>query len=157
MRLPRCRVSAQSGTALQGGGHSRIVRPLPPTQSKSNTTRPTSQDFAPPTAFAKAQAHQLYSSPISTLSKLCGTPKLDDNDPKIIPKSATVCPRLNPIAATARITQSQPGAPTGCRILPTRLPPPAIRAQEPAQRVHKTLERRVPLWGINLKLLKRHL
>jgi hypothetical protein len=24
------------------------------------------------------------------------TPKLDDNDPKIIPRSATVCPRLNP-------------------------------------------------------------
>src|ERR687897_2657660 len=82
-----------------------IVRPLPPTQSKSNTIRPTSQDFAPPTAFAKTQAHQLYSTPISTLSKLCGTPKLDDNDPKIIPRSATVCPRLNPIAA--RFTQDR--------------------------------------------------
>src|SRR4028119_90133 len=89
-----------------------IVRPLPPTQSTSNTIRPTSQDFAPPTALAKTQAHQVYSTAINTLSKLCGTPKLDDNDPKIIPRSATVCPRLNPIAAKARITQSQPGAPT---------------------------------------------
>src|SRR5919112_4934012 len=135
MRLPRCRVSAYTGTALQGGGHSMIVRPLPPTQSTSNTIRPTSQDFAPPTtAFAKTQAHQVYRAPISTLSKLCGTPKLDDNDPKIIPRSATVCPRLKPIAATARITQSQPGGvPTGCRILPIRLPPSAIGAQESAQ------------------------
>src|SRR5918999_1776414 len=139
MRLPRCRVSAYTGTALQGGGHSKIVRPLPPTQRISNTIRPTSQDFAPPTAFAKAQAHQLYSTAISTLSKLCGTPKPDDNDPKIIPRSATVCPRLNPIAATARITQSHPGAPTGCRILPRRLPPSAIRAQEPAQSSYHAL------------------
>src|SRR3712207_7427022 len=99
---------AEPGTALQGGGHSKIVRPLPPTQRISNTIRPTSQDFAPPTAFAKAQAHQLYSTAISTLSKLCGTPKPDDNDPKIIPRSVTVCPRLNPIAA--RLIQSQPGA-----------------------------------------------
>src|SRR5215212_3197932 len=110
-----------------------IVRPLPPTQSTSNTIRPTSQDFAPPTAFAKTQAHQVYKAPISTLSRLCGMPKLDDNDPKIIPRSAKVCTRLKPIAATARITQSQPGAPTGCRILPIRLPPFAIGAQEPAQ------------------------
>src|ERR687890_2593316 len=115
MRLPRCRVSAYTGTALQGGGHSMIVRPLPPAQRTSNTIRPTSQDFAPPTAFAKTQAHQVYRSPISTLSKLCGTPKLDDNDPKIIPRSATVCPRLNPIAA--RFTHSQPGVPTGVRVL----------------------------------------
>src|ERR687889_2740696 len=140
MRLPRCRVSAYTGSALQGGGHSMIVRPLPPTQSASNTIRPTSQDFAPLTAFAKTQAHQVYSTAISTLSKLCGTPKLDDNDPKIIPRSATVCPRLNPIAATARITQSQPGGvPTGCRILPIRLPPSAIRAQESLLKVHNTL------------------
>src|ERR687896_121708 len=139
MRLPRCRVSAYTGTALQGGGHSMIVRPLPPTQSKSNTIRPTSQALAPPTAFAKAQAHQVYSTAISTLSKLCLTPKPDDNDPKIIPRSATVCPRLNPIAATARITQSHPGAPTGCRILPRRLPPSAIRAQESLLKVHNTL------------------
>src|SRR5215213_6136439 len=135
MRLPRCRVSAktETGTAPQGGGHARIVRPLPPTQRILNTIRPTSQDFAPPTAFAKTQAHQVYSTAISTLSKVCCIPKGDDNDPKIIPKSTRVCPRLNPIAATARIIQSQPGAPTGCRILPTRLPPSAIRAQEPAQ------------------------
>src|SRR5215216_3234338 len=110
-----------------------IVRPLPPTQSTSYPIRPTSQDFAPLTAFAKTQAHQVYSAPMSTLSKLCCTPKRDDNDPKIIPKSAMVCTRLNPIAATDRITQSQPGAPTGCRILPIRLPPTAIGAQEPAQ------------------------
>src|SRR5215212_12210653 len=103
-----------------------IVRPLPPTQSTSNTIRPTSQDFALPTAFAKTQAHQVYKAPISTLSKLCCTPKRDDDGPKIIPKSTKVCPRLNPIADTARITQSQPGAPTGCRILPIRLPPSAI-------------------------------
>src|SRR5215217_6699589 len=126
MRLPRCRVSAYTGTALQGGGQYIIVRP-------------TSQDFAPPTAFAKTQAQQVYRAPISTLSKICGTPKLDDNDPKIIPRSATVCPRLIPIAATARITQSQPGAPTGCRILPIRLPPSAIRAQESLLKVHNTL------------------
>src|SRR5215213_5862519 len=124
MRLPRCRVSAktETGTALQGGGHSKIVRPLPPTQRISNTIRPTSQDFAPPTAFAKAQAHQLYSTAISTLSKLCGTPKPDDNEPKIIPRSATVCPRLNPIAA--RFTHSQPGVPAGVRVLSILLPPP---------------------------------
>src|SRR4028119_224162 len=98
-----------------------IVRPLPPTQSTSNTIRPTSQDFAPPTAFAKAQAHQVYSTAISTLSKICGTPKPDDNDPKIIPRSATVCPRLNPIAA--RFTHSQPGVPTGVRAVAILLPP----------------------------------
>src|SRR5215217_1197855 len=121
MRLPRCRVSAQTGTALQGGGHARIVSPLPPTQRILNTIRPTSQDFAPPTAFAKAQAHQEYSTAISTLSKLCGTPKPDDNDPKIIPRSATVCPRLNPIAA--RFTHSQPGVPTGVRVFSILLPP----------------------------------
>src|SRR5918994_3242713 len=115
MRLPRCRVLAYTGTALQGGGHSRIVRPLPPTQRTLNTIRPTSQDFAPPTALAKAQAHQVYSTAISTLSKLCGTPKSDDNDPKITPRSAMVCPRLNPIAA--RFTHSQPGVPTGVRVL----------------------------------------
>src|SRR5918994_6483498 len=134
MRLPRCRVLAYTGTALQGGGHSKIVRPLPPTQRISNTIRPTSQDFAPPTAFAKAQAHQVYSTAISTLSKLCATPKKpDDNDPKIIPRSATVCPRLNPIAA--RFTHSQPGAPrTGVRALPILLLPlPHPQPREPAQ------------------------
>src|ERR671921_2471483 len=135
MRLPRCRVPAYTGTELQGGGHSMIVRPLPPTQSTSNTIRPTSQDFAPPTtAFAKTQAHQVYSTPISTLSKLCCTLKRDDDGPKIIPKSTKVCTRLKPIAATARITQSQPGGvPTGCRILPIRLPLSAIGAQVSTQ------------------------
>src|SRR5215211_4480855 len=109
-----------------------IVRPLPPTQSKSKTIRPTSQDFAPPRAFAKAQAHQVYSTAISTLSKLCGTPKPDDNDPKIIPRSATVCPRLNPIAA--RFTHSQPGVPTGVRVLSILLlPPPQPEPKEPTQ------------------------
>src|SRR5215213_3472358 len=133
MRLPRCRVSAktETGTTLQGGGHARIVRPLPPTQRISNTIRPTSQDFAPPTAFAKAQAHQVYSTAISTLSKLCLTPKLDDNDPNIIPRSATVCPRLNPIAA--RFTHSQPGVPTGVRVLSIlQPPPPQLEPIEPA-------------------------
>src|SRR5215211_7995227 len=111
-----------------------IVRPLPPTQSTSNTIRPTSQDSAPPTAFAKTQAHQVYSTPISTLSKLCCTLKRDDDGPKIIPKSTKVCTRLKPIAATATITQSQPGGvPTGCRILPIRLPLSAIGALESAQ------------------------
>src|SRR5918996_4896322 len=105
-----------------------IVRPLPPTQSKSNAIRPTSQDFPPPTAFAKTQAHQVYSTPISTLSKLCLTPKPDDNDPKIIPRSATVCPRLNPIAA--RFTHSQPGVPTGVRVLSMLLPPLRNRSQK---------------------------
>src|ERR671918_1965275 len=109
-----------------------IVRPLPPTQRTSNAIRPTSQDFAPPTAFAKAQAHQLYSTAISTLSKLCLTPKLDDNDPKIIPRSATVCPKLNPNAA--RFTHSQPGVPTGVRVLSILLPPPPQpEPREPAQ------------------------
>jgi hypothetical protein len=56
----------------------------------------------------------VYSTPLSTLSKACGTPKPDDNDPKIIPKSATVCPRLNPIAA--RLVQSQAGAPVVVRV-----------------------------------------
>src|SRR4028119_1064155 len=112
-----------------------IVRPLPPTQSKSNTIRPTSQDFAPPTAFAKAQAHQVYSTAISTLSKLCGTPKPDDNDPKIIPRSATVCPRLNPIAA--RFTHNQPGVPTDVRVpsillLPLPQPKPKMACPEVA-------------------------
>src|SRR5215207_4919923 len=104
-----------------------IVRPLPPTQSKSNTIRPTSQYLAPPTAFAKAQAHQVYSTAISTLSTLCLTPKPDDKDPKIIPRSATVCPRLNPIAAI--FTHSQPGVPTGVRVLSMLLPP--LRNQSP--------------------------
>src|SRR5215212_11892852 len=109
-----------------------IVRPLPPTQSTSNTIRPTSQDFAPPTAFAKTQAHQVYKAPISTLSRLCCMPKLDDNDPKIIPRSATVCPRLKPIAA--RFTHSQPGVPTGVRVLSKLLPPPPQpEPKEPAQ------------------------
>jgi hypothetical protein len=48
----------------------------------------------------------VYSTPISTLSKLCCTPKRDDDGPKIIPKSTKVCTRLKPIADTARITQS---------------------------------------------------
>src|SRR5215204_6944548 len=110
-----------------------IVRPLPPTQSKSNTIRPTSQDFAPPTAFAKAQAHQVYSTAISTLSKLCGTPKPDE----IIPRSATVCPRLNPIAA--RFTHSQPGVPTGVRVLSMLLPPLRNRSQKSLPKVHNRL------------------
>src|SRR5215217_3645197 len=113
MRLPTCRASAKNGTDPQGGKQATIVRPLPPTQSTSNAIRPTSQDFAPPTAFAKTQAHQVYSSPISTLSKLCCTSK---RDPSTIPtKSTSVCTRLNPIAA--RLTQNQPGAATGVRVL----------------------------------------
>src|SRR5215208_7797369 len=115
-----------------------IVRPLPPTQRTSNTIRPTSQDFAPPTAFAKTQAHQVYSTPISTLSKLCCTPKRDDDSPKIIPKSIKVCTRLKPIAATARITHSQPGVPTNVRVFSILLPPCATGAREPAK-VHDTL------------------
>src|SRR5215212_9010944 len=110
------------------------VRPLPPTQRRSNTIRPTSQDLAPPTACAKTQAHQLYRTPISPLSRLCRTPKRDDDGPKIIVKSIRVCTRLKPIAATARTTQSQPGEPAGCRTLPIRVPPSAIRGEEPAHR-----------------------
>src|ERR671910_2346808 len=102
MRLPTCRASAKNGTEPQGGKQVSIVRPLPPTQSTSNAIRPTSQDFVPPTAFANTQAHQVYSNPISTLSKLCCTPK---RDPGTIPgtitaKSTSVCTKLNPIAAT---------------------------------------------------------
>src|SRR5215204_2373361 len=114
-----------------------IVRPLPPTQSKSNTIRPTSQYLAPPTAFAKAQAHQVYSAAISTLSKLCLTPKPDENDPKIIARSATVCPRLNPMAA--RFTHSQPGVPTGVRVFSMLLPPLRNRSQESLPKVDNTL------------------
>src|SRR5688572_1593365 len=105
-----------------------IVSPLPPTQRISNAIRPTSQDFAPPTDFAKAQAHQVYSTAISTPSKLCGTPKPDDNDPKIIPRSATVWAKLNPIAA--RFTHSQPGVPAGVRVLSILLPPLRNRRQK---------------------------
>src|SRR5215207_3809629 len=137
MRLPRWSVSAKTGSALQGGGQAMIVRPLPPTQRISNTIRPTSHDFAPPTAFAKTQAPQEYSNPISTLSKLCGKPKPDDNDPKIIPRSATVCPRLNPIAA--RFTHSQPGVPTGVRVLSMLLPPLRNRSQKSLPKVHNRL------------------
>src|SRR5215204_1709462 len=117
MRLPTCRASAKNGTEPQGGKQASIVRPLPPTQSTSNTIRPTSQDFVPPTAFANTQAHQVYSSPISTLSKLCCTLKPDSSvkpDPSVIrAKSTSVCTKLKPIAATATVTQSQPAAPTG--------------------------------------------
>src|SRR5215218_4246759 len=134
MRLPRWSVSAKTGSALHGGGQAMIVRPLLPSQRISNAISPTSQAFAPPTACAKTHAHQVYRTPISTLSTLCCTPKRDDDGPTKIPKSTTVCTRLKPIAATARRTQSQPGAPTGCRILPIRLPPFAIRVGEPAQR-----------------------
>src|SRR5215213_2861097 len=139
MRLPRCRASAYTGTALQGGGQARIVRPLPPTQRISKTIRPTSQDFAPPTAFAKAQAHQEYSTAISTLSNLCSKPKPDEDVPKIIPRSATVCPRLNPIAATARFTHSQPGVLTAVRVLSILLPPPPQPEPKEPAKVHNTL------------------
>src|SRR5215217_3440147 len=106
-----------------------IDTPLRPTHSTSNAIRPTSPDSAPPTARAKTQAHQVYSSPISTLSKLCGTSELDEDDPNTNrPASATVCTRLNPIAA--RLTQSQPAAPTGVRVLSILLPPCATGAQE---------------------------
>src|SRR5215218_2600670 len=74
-----------------------IDTPLRPTQSTSNAIRPTSPDFAPRTARAKTQAHQVYSSPISTVSKLCGTATLGEDDPNTNrPASATVCTRLNP-------------------------------------------------------------
>src|SRR5215217_8324318 len=97
-----------------------IDTPLRPTQSTSNAIRPTSPDFAPPAARANTQAHQVYSSPISTVSRLCGTSELDEDDPNTkIPTSTTVCTRLNPIAA--RLTHSQPEAPTGVRVLP--IPP----------------------------------
>src|SRR5215212_19260 len=98
-----------------------IDTPLRQTQSTSNTIRPTSPDFAPRTARAKTQAHQVYSSPISTVSKLCGISELDEDDPNTNrPASATVCTRLNPIAA--RFTHSQPGVPTGVRVLSVLLP-----------------------------------
>src|SRR5215208_1353116 len=93
-----------------------IDTPLRPTQSTSNAIRPTSPDFAPPTARTKTQAHQVYSSPISTVNKLCGTSRLDEDDPNTNrPASATVCTRLNPMAA--RFTHSQPGVPTDVRVL----------------------------------------
>src|SRR5215207_1148129 len=100
-----------------------IDRPLRPTQSTSNAIRPTSPEFAPPTARAKTQAHQVYTSPISTVSvaKLCCTSELDEDAPNTIPASATICTRLNPIAA--RFTHSQPGVPTGVRVLPILLLP----------------------------------
>src|SRR5215204_1199283 len=117
-----------------------IDTPLRPTQSTSNAIRPTSPDFAPPTARAKTQAHQVYSSPISTVSKLCGTSELDEDDPNTNrPASATVCTRVNRIAATARLTQSQPAAPTGVRVLSILLPPCATGAQESLLEVHNTL------------------
>src|SRR5215218_10000803 len=134
MRLPRWSVSAKTGSALHGGGQAMIVRPLLPSQRISNAISPTSQAFAPPTACAKTQAHQVYRTPISTLSTPCCTPKRDADGPTKIPKSTTVCTRLKPIAATARRIQSQPAAPSGCRILSIRLPPSAIRAEEPAHR-----------------------
>src|SRR5215208_1887185 len=137
MILPTCRASAKNGTEPQGGGQYTIVRPLPPTQSTSNAISPTSQDFVPPTAFANTQAHQVYSSPISTLSKLCCTPKRDPS--AITAKSTSVCTKLNPIAATARLTQSQPAAPTGVRVLSILLPPCATGAQESLLKVHNTL------------------
>src|SRR5215212_1058462 len=93
-----------------------IDTPLRHTQSKSKAIRPTSPDFAPRTARAKTQAHQVYSSPISTVSKLCGTSELDEDDPNTNrPASATVCTRLKPIAA--RFTHNQPGVPTSVRVL----------------------------------------
>src|SRR5215217_1738798 len=99
-----------------------IDTPLRLTQSTSNAIRPTSPEFAPRTARANTQAHQVYSSPISTVSRLCGTSELDEDDPNTkIPASAIVCTRLNPIAA--RFTHSQPGVPTGVRVLPILLPP----------------------------------
>src|SRR5215210_430977 len=99
-----------------------IDTPLRPTQSTSNAIRPTSPDFAPRTARAKTQAHQVYGSPISTVSKLWGISELDEDDPNTNrPASATVCTRLNPIAA--RFTHSQPGVPTGVRVLSILLPP----------------------------------
>src|SRR5215213_10527347 len=99
-----------------------IDTPLRQTQSTSNAIRPTSPDFAPPTACTKTQAHQVYSSPISTVSKLCGTAALGEDDPNTNrPASATVCTRLNPIAA--RFTHTQPGVPTGFRVFSILLSP----------------------------------
>src|SRR5215208_3638791 len=99
-----------------------IDTPLKLTQSKSNAIRPTSPDFAPPTARAKTQAHQVYRSPISTVSKLCGTSEFGEDDPNTNrPASATVCTRLNPIAA--RFTHTQPGVPTGFRVFSILLSP----------------------------------
>src|SRR5215216_6016252 len=122
MRVPKCRASGYNGKPkLQGGKQARIDTPLRLTQSISNAIRPTSPEFAPPTARAKTQAHQVYSSPISTVSKLSGTSELDEDDPNKIPASAIVCAKLNPIAA--RFTHSQPGVPTGVRVLPILLPP----------------------------------
>src|SRR5215211_77771 len=99
-----------------------IDTPLRQTQSTSNAIRPTSPEFAPRTARAKTQAHQVYSSPISTLSKLCGTSEFDEDDPNTNrPASATVCTRLNPIAA--RFTHSQPGVPACVRVFSILLSP----------------------------------
>src|SRR5215216_3866811 len=109
--------SAYNGTPkTQGGKQPRIDTPLRLTQSTSNAIRPTSPDFAPPAARANTQAHQVYSSPISTVSRLCGTSELDEDDPNTNrPASATVCTKLKPIAA--RFTHSQPGVRAGVRDL----------------------------------------
>src|SRR5215203_1672711 len=118
-----------------------IDTPLRPTQSTSNAIRPTSPDFAPPTARAKTQAHQVYSSPISTVSKLCGTAVLGEDDPNTNrPASATVCTRLNPIAA--RFTHSQPGVPTGVRVLSILLP--LLPQPEPKRACPKFITRSSP-------------
>src|SRR5215207_1221648 len=126
-----------------------IDTPLRPTQSTSNAIRPTSPDFAPRTARAKTQAHQVYSSPISTVSKLCGTAALGEDDPNTNrPASATVCTRLNPIAA--RFTHSQPGVPTGVRVLSILLPPPPQpEPKEPAQSSQQALEYSPNIWEEN--------
>src|SRR5215210_1093086 len=114
--------SAYNGTPkTQGGKQPRIDTPLRLTQSISNAIRPTSPEFAPPTARANTQAHQVYSSPSSTVSKLSGTSEPGEDDPNKIPASAIVCAKLNPIAA--RFTHSQPGVPTGVRVLSILLPP----------------------------------
>src|SRR5215212_7434932 len=115
-----------------------IDTPLRHTQSKSKAIRPTSPDFAPRTARAKTQAHQVYSSPISTVSKLCGTSELDEDDPNTNrPASATVCTKLNPIAA--RFTHSQLGVPTNVRVFSILLHPLLQPEPKSLPKVHNTL------------------
>src|SRR5215203_140339 len=115
-----------------------IDTPLRPTHSTSNAIRPTSPEFAPPTARAKTQAHHVYSSPISTVSKLCGTSEFGEDDPNTNRlASATVCTRLNPIAA--RFTHSQPGVPTGVRVFSILLFPLPQPKPNRACQVHNAL------------------
>src|SRR5215207_2382569 len=149
MRGPRCVASPYNGNEPQGGKQKMIATPLGTTQSTSNAIRPTSPEFAPPTARANTQAHQVYTSPISTVNKLCGTAALGEDDPNTNrPASATVCTRLNPIAA--RFSLCKDAVTTGVRVLSILLPPPPQpEPKEPAQSSQQALEYSPNIWEEN--------